>query len=73
MSLTLLSKNMIKKIDEIPEYGPFEKVCEFLNTDTLSGQYVDKFALEIYNMPENIQPDQGKRYIEVSANGKDKP
>ena len=68
-------KNLIKRIDEeIPENDSFDKMYEFIdNTDSTTGLYVDRFSIDVYNMPVNIQPDRQKHYIDVTAYGKDVP
>ena len=68
-------ENLIKRVDaEIPESGPFETVYEFIdNTDEATMSYVGRYSIYVYNMPESVQPDLTKRYIEVAAYSKDSP
>lgn len=61
-------KNIVARAErEVPEYGDFAPVREFMPNLDPGTTAVGKYGLSVYKMPKDVVPDPKKRYIEASA------
>lgn len=52
---------------EVPEYGDFAPVTEFMPNLDKGTTAVSKYGLTIYKMPKDVVADPKKRYIQAAA------
>ncbi len=55
-------------VDHVPECGDFSPVLEFfVNPDPRTSEFVGKYGLRVYKMPNDIVADPRIRYVEAAA------
>lgn len=52
---------------ELPEYGDFSPVVEYMDNLDEDNDTVGKYGLKIYKMPKDVVEDPKQRYIEAAA------
>ena len=67
--VNMLITRVLNRIDEgLPLYGDFIPIIEFFeNMDEESQDIVGKYGLKLYKMPQSIDQDPKKRYLEAAA------
>ena len=66
--LQLILRTLRRSEKEVPDDGDFPAVCEtFTNVDVSTRSDASRYGLEIYKMPDDVQPDRTKRYLEAIA------
>ncbi len=58
---------LVRAEREVPEYGDFRPVREFMPNLDKGTTAVGKYGLSIYKMPKDVVPDPKQRFIEAAA------
>ena len=64
----LILRTLRRAEKEVPEQGDFPAVREtFTNVDVSTRSDASRYGLEVYKMPDDVQPDRTMRYVEAIA------
>lgn len=70
ITLDKMLDKLLSRIErEVPEYGNFAPVYEFIKNND-SKHLIDRFQLNVFKMPKHIVEDEKRRYIEAAVYSK---